>query len=309
MKRPDQARNHWSNIAETGTEAGMQLLICAYRLGGRTLFKILLLPVMLFYFALRADSRKASRQYLRKVSLQGANISAGYLASFKHFWQFGLALIDKLAVWMGNIHYDQLQLHNPQLIDDLLSADKGGVLAISHLGNFEVISAMSQQHKGVKLTVLHHTHHAEKFNRILEKYAVNRDIEFLQVTEIDIAVATLMSERVAQGEFIAIACDRVPINNSNGSVNCQFLGEPALFPKGSCILAQVLAVPLIMVLCLREQGQYHVYFEQLYDGSRISRSGREAFIQGAMQKTATLLETHAIRQPLQWFNFYDFWRR
>ena len=299
---------HWAQISEQGTVVGMQILLFAYKLGGRPLFKLFLFPVICFYFLLRVDSRKASRDYLLRVNARSGRFRKvnGALV-FRHFWQFGVALIDKFAVWMGDIQYHQLRVHNSSLIDELIAQGRGCIFAVSHLGNFEVISAMSRMHKGVKLTVLLHTRHAEKFNKLLNKYAQGNDVELLQVSELSLATATLLSERVDNGEFVAIACDRVPINNREGTVACKFLGGSALFPQGPYVLSQILTVPLVMVLCLYEKEQYCVYFELLDSGEKLPRSERQRFIQKTAQKNAKLLECHAIKEPLQWFNFYDFW--
>ena len=298
---------HWAYIEETGTTLGMFILIFAYRLGGRPLFKVFLFPVMVFYFLLRGDSRRASRAYLLRVRKVVGISRVTWWISFKHFWQFGLAIIDKFAIWMNRIPQESIITHNLDIVDDLVAQKKGGIFAVSHLGNFEIISAMSQRHKGVKLTVLHHTKHAEKFNALLKRYAKSSDVELLQVTDFDSVLGMRLNEKITRGEFIAIASDRVPITNSESMLDCQFFGEPAPFPIGPYILATVLSVPIIMLVCIRQDGFYHAYFETLSEPASLSRSERKAAVAKTVQKFASRLEYYACKEPLQWFNFYDFW--
>lgn len=301
---------HWADIAETGTSIGMRILVLAYRLGGSRLFKICLFPVICFYFLLRSDSRQASAEYLHRVRTKATQLPpVTLLLCFKHFWQFALALIDKFAIWMGKISVDQVVLHNLELVDQLVANKQGGIFAISHLGNFEICHALSQSHPGVKLTVLHHTKHAEKFNQVFKQYTVESTVQMLQVTDMDAALAMQLSEKVGRGEFIAIAADRVPINNPSATVACEFLGEPANFPRGPYVLANALAVPILLLICIKQQGTYHIYFETLSGGGKVTRSEREAFIHKTAEKFSKRLEYYTCKVPLQWFNFYDFWHK
>jgi predicted LPLAT superfamily acyltransferase len=310
MIMPNNSENHWAYIAETGTTLGMQILIFAYRVGGSILFKLFLFPVMVFYFLLRSDSRQASGDYLNRVyQFVPGSPKVTLALKFAHFWQFALALIDKFAIWMGEISRDDMVMHNLDIIDDLVAKKQGAIFAISHLGNFEILSAMSQRHSGVKLTVLHHTKHAEKFNRLLNKYSKNSDVELLQVTEINAALGMRLSEKIQRGEFIAVAADRVPISNKKATVSCDFLGAPANFPTGPFILAITLSVPIVMLVCIREQGVYHAYFDIIAEAVKVNRSQRSEFMAKSAQSYASRLESYVCKAPLQWFNFFDFWHK
>ena len=310
MRQPSDAKRvlHWAFITETGTTIGMSILIFVYRIGGRRLFKLLLFPVIIFYYLLRTDSRKASRQYLQRVRAfvpEMPNVT--WRLIFSHFWQFALSIIDKFGVWMGKINEDGLITHNLEIIDRLIAQNQGAILNVSHFGNFEILNALSQKHKGVKLTILHHTKHAEKFNRVLKKYNASSNVTLLQVTDLNAALGMQLIEKIGAGEFLAIASDRVPVSNKTGTVRCRFFGEHADFPIGSYVLANLLRAPIIMVFCFKELGTYNAYFETLSEPQKLKRSERGTFIAAMAQKFATRLEHYVSRQPLQWFNFYDFW--
>lgn len=301
---------HWAYISETGTTIGMHILIFAYQIGGPWLFKIFLFPVVGFYFLLRSDSRKASREYLVRVRKKTSSLPpVSWRLSFAHFWNFSLAIIDKFSIWIDKLSPDDVIIHNIELIDELVSRGQGGIFAISHLGNFEVLSALSEHHKGVKLTVLHHTKHAEKFNRVLKKYIMESNVELLQVTDLDVSLAMTLSEKIDRGEFIAIASDRVPLNNSKATVTCDFLGGMAEFPKGAYILAYILASPILMLICIKERNSHNVYIESLSESGKVPKAQRSSFISVTAQIFATRLEYYVCKAPLQWFNFYDFWYR
>nr|RAV92930.1 hypothetical protein DBT53_10615 [Aerococcus mictus] len=49
-------------------------------------------------------------------------------------------------------------------------------------------------------------------------------------------------------------------------------------------------------------------FEPFADRIELPRANRERAIQASVERFATRLETHLRIAPLQWFNFFDFWR-
>ena len=301
---------HWAFIKETGTLIGMRIMIFAYLLGGSALSRIFLFPVIFFYFLFKPDLRKNSRGYLKRIRKKTEDLpKINLLLSFSHLWQFGASLIDKFAVWRGDIKLNHVNIHGYEYINELLSNKKGGVIAITHLGNFEVCSALSQSRQEFKLTVLQHTKHAEKFNFLLNKYKIKSIMEMLEVTDIGPQTAMKLSERIGRGEFVAIAADRLPVNNPEASVTCNFFNQPADFPSGPYVLAYILRVPLLLLICVKREGKYHIYFEKIIDGRKVSRDERIDFTNKAVKIFAKKLEYYTQKNPLQWFNFYNFWQK
>jgi predicted LPLAT superfamily acyltransferase len=309
---PDSANKpaHWSQVSEAGALTGMRFLFACFRIGGRPLFKLVLLPVILYFFLFRRQARAASLGYLRRIKRAGgfAGSSSLWWLSARHFWSFGNALIDKLAVWMGKIPREQVQIHGDDIIFNLRAKKQGCVLVISHLGNFEICRCLSARHPGMRLTVLMHTKHAQKFNRLMKEKVSASQLDILQVTEITPATAMLLSERIGQGEFVAIAGDRVPISNPGNSLVVDFLGDKAPLPLGPFTLASILRAPMVGLFCLREGSGFSIYFNHLSDAQTVPRRQRQAHLQQLAQTFATQLEYHCLRQPLQWFNFFDFWQ-
>lgn len=300
---------HWAQISEAGGLLGMRFLLGCYKLGGRGLFKLVLAPVTFYFFLFRHQARAASLDYLGRIKRAGAvppNSSLLWLSA-QHFWQFGNALVDKLAVWMGQIPRAQMHVYGDELIYDLCARKQGCVMVMSHLGNFEICRGLSARHPGMRLTVLMHTKNAQKFNRLMQENASASQVDVIQVTEITPATAMLLSERIEQGGFVAIAGDRVPVNNPENSLQVNFLGAPAALPLGPFALASILRAPLVSLFCLREESGFGVYFKQLADAQPVPRRARQAWFQQLAQAYAQELEYHCRRQPLQWFNFYDFW--
>lgn len=299
---------HWAQVSEAGALNGMRFLLGCYKLGGRPLFKLVLLPVIGYFFLFRHDARRASISYLRRIIRSGAlpKNTSRYGFSVRHFWSFANALMDKLAVWMGQA--PDVEIHNKDMITEHMASKQGAILIMSHLGNFEICRCLSSRYRTMRLTVLMHTKHALKFNQLMKEYASDSQLDILQVTEITPATAMMLSERIENGEFIAIAGDRVAVNHPENSLVVDFLGDKALLPMGPFTLAAILRAPLISLFCLREGKGFHIYFEKLSDALQVPRRDRTAHLNRLAQAYATQLEGHCRRLPLQWFNFFDFWR-
>ena len=301
--------NNWAFIKEKGTLTGMRIMLVVYRIGGHTLFRIFLFPVIFFYFLFKSELRKNSKDYLLAVKKKTDSLpKVNFLLSFRHILKFGSSLIDKFSVWMGEIKIDQVNVHGSELFDELFSNKQGAVIVISHLGNFEVSSALSQSNPQMNLTILQYTKHAQKFNLLLNKFKTNSNIEMLQVTDLDISMAMKLGEKVRRGEFIAISADRLSINHPETSVTCNFFNRPADFPNGPYVLASILQVPLMLLICVKRKGKYNIYFEKIAEGRKISKHERQDFIKDSAQLYAERLEYYASQNPLQWFNFFDFWK-
>ncbi|MFL0796651.1 MAG: hypothetical protein K6L73_04085 [Cellvibrionaceae bacterium] len=304
-------KKHWSQYTEAGTLLGIRFLFACYKIGGRALFQVLLSPVIAYFFLFRTENRHASIDYLKRIQGLKPHLTHRSLAilSIKHFWSFGNAINDKLAVWTGKITRENSTSHRDDIIKKLIREKRGCIMLISHLGNFEITRVLSSTHKTLQLTVLMHTKQAENFNKVLEELQDGLPIEVLQVSEITPATAMILSERLAKGNFIAISGDRTAIDNPNNNFNIPFLGEEANFSKGPFTLAAILKAPLISICCLKDKQHYNIYFDEISPCVDVSRKQRETTTRKLAEKYVKTLESYCLEKPLQWFNFYHFWAK
>jgi predicted LPLAT superfamily acyltransferase len=61
------------------------------------------------------------------------------------------------------------------------------------------------------------------------------------------------------------------------------------------------------MFCLREGDRHRVYFELLADRIELPRRNKEAVLSQWAARYASCLERYTLRDPLQWYNFYDYW--
>ena len=298
---------HWSRAGEAGTILSMKFMLLVYLVSGRWGFRLFLFPVMVYFYLVRGEARRSSRQYLQRLQKFAGDGQVSTLSSFKHFVMFGEIMLDKLLVWMGRIRKEDVVFESSDVIDNIDGHKKGGIIIISHLGNIEISSALAHQKPNLRLTILVYTKHAEKFNSLMKKVNSSTRIEMLQVTEMSPATAMILSERIDAGEFIVIAGDRTPVTGQHRVSKVDFLGKAAPMPQGAFILAGLLKCPVYIMFCLKLKDTYHIYVELFSEKLVFKRKERDQMIDQAVQKYAGRLEQFCLKAPLQWFNFFPFW--
>lgn len=301
---------HWADRGEWSLIWGMRFLLRVYLLLGRTVLQWFLYPVVSYYWLANKSARTASQAYLQRVAtLSPASDLTGNLRdSYRHFIGFANAVIDKLAAWSGALSLADVEYRGRDALLAQIKTGRGAILLGSHLGNLEVCRTIADLDGAPRINVLVHTKHAEKFNQLLRQTNENSGLNLIQVTDISAATAMLLSDKVDNGELIIITADRTPVSQNSRVSRAEFLGADALFPQGPFILASLLKCSVYTLFCLKQQGRQVIYFEHFSDSLTLPRKTREQAIQQAIQRYAQRLEHYCLTEPLQWFNFFDFWR-
>lgn len=299
---------HWAQLGENTFVAGMWLLYQVHRFLGRWPFLLCLYPVVGYYWLVSPVARRSSLQYLQRMQAAHGLWPAmpGWRQSQRHFRMFAEVILDKLLALTGRYRFERVAVAGLEGLDALVQRRQGAVVVTAHMGCIELCRALAERRTGLRLSILVHTAHAERFNRVLQRLAPDSGVQLLQVTEFNAATAMLLAERVARGELIAIAGDRVPVRESR-ITHAPFLGHQAPFPCGSYILASVLECPLYFMGCVHEGAGYAVEFVPLAERVLLPRARRDE----AMAEYATLfaqqLERMLRKAPYDWFNFFPFW--
>ena len=300
------ARTHWAAISESSFVGGMRLLFWICRVAGRWPFRVVLYPVLAWYVLTKPAARRASQQYLRRVDAFTPQAS-GWIGVLRHFGHFGEAILDKMLLWGGLFDTGAVRYSGVEPMKALLAERRGALLLCAHLGNADLCRVLSQSVSQLKLTVLVHTRHAKALNDMLAALDPRSQMNLLQVTEMTPATAMMLAERVARGEFVVIAGDRVPVSAGGRVARVPFLGAEAAFPVGPYVLASVLQCPLYALFSMRVGGAHEVHFELLQERVTLPRKAREGALAQLAAQYAARLQHHCLRAPLEWFNFYDFW--
>lgn len=303
--------SHWSEKKEAGSLLGLKVLFVTYRLFGRLFFRFLLLPVMLYFFLFKTAARRASLDFLARATVnRDWSVWRRGHQSFMHFMTYGELLLDKLAIWFDCLD-TEFVIHGFDPLDKLIAEGEGAVLLVAHMGNVDISMALAERWERAQVNALVHTAHAEKFNRMVSEVSGKRAINLIQVTDISPATAMMLSDRLSAGELLAIAGDRTAVGEgarNERRLSANFLGRAADFPLGPFMLAALLRRPVFFLCCVKTGNRYDIHLQPLADRLVMKRGQREASLQPYVQQFADMLGAFARQFPLQWGNFYDFWR-
>lgn len=299
-------KQHWSTINEQGGLLGLKVMLLAYRVLGRRFTRYLSYPILFYYYLSSKIARDASRQYLLQLS---EYTQTKRLNSFKHLCYFAHAIIDKLAVWNEQITFKHINFPNQQIFQNSVQKKQGGVIFTAHLGNVEILRALSQSLPEIKINSITFTQHAKKFNTLLAKINPKFNLNMLPLESMDPNFAILLQEKVAQGEYIVVAADRTSTTRPGRTLMVDFLGKTAYLPQGAFILAGLLQCPTFFMTCLKENDdQYNVYFEAFKNKINLSSAKRQQSLQAHAQEYSHFLQDCCRQYPLQWFNFFNIWQ-
>lgn len=302
---------HWAAQQERGSLVFMRLTLWLTRVFGRRVISPVLYSIVLYFFLTGKTARRSITEFYQNLATVTGNpaLQPSKKKTYKQFLAFADSILDKFDVWHGRINISTVQIEDQTAIRQATrnKQARGQLLVGSHLGNLEICRALAEISQEVQMNVLVHTRHAEHFNKLLGEAGAQR-MRLIQVSELDAATMLQLTERLERGEWLAIAGDRIPLNQGR-MVEVDFLGKKAALPQGPWLLAGILKCPVSLVFCLKKQGRYHVIMEPFLEQLSWTRKTREQSITQAAQAFADRLAVHCEQAPDQWFNFYPFWKR
>jgi predicted LPLAT superfamily acyltransferase len=310
--RSNPRPTHWASVPEAGLTIGLWFVYACHAVFGRVLYRALMWPVSWYYVAVRPLARRVSIDYQQRLGVLAADVGwwRAWRAAARHVRHFADVLLDKALVWTGGLELDEIRREVDPHFDLAVDANRGGVLVVAHFGNLEVLRRLGERAKQLRLHILVHTRHAERFNRMMTRVNPQSAERLLQVTEVDTATIAHLAARVELGDFVVIAADRVPVT-SERTLEVPFLGADAAFPIGPWVLAAALGCPVYWLACYQrpaDSGRYTLVCELMRERIVLPRKTRDAALRDVIGEYVRYLERACREAPLAWFNFFPFWR-
>jgi predicted LPLAT superfamily acyltransferase len=260
----------------------------------------LLHAVTLYFLAVSAADRAASRQYLRRALGREPRLAD----LFRHFHAFATTILDR--VYLLNDQYGQfdVRVHGEEIVADLLARGEGCLLIGAHLGSFEIVRFVGRAARALRVTLVMYEQNTRTLNAVLN--AINPDLA-MRVIALGTIDSMLQVERaLAGGEFVGMLADRAIEGES--TIACPFLGASARFPAGPFRIAAMLGRPVVLMFGIYRGGnRYDVHFERLALPGPDAREDRDRAPDAPLRQYVARLEHHCRTAPYNWFNFYDYW--
>ena len=307
---------HWMNVKERRGFSGMKLLWKLYRWGGRPLFAVIGWPVTGVFYLTGTAAKKASKKFLTRVNEERTRrgLPTETLSGLTHFRAFTMSMLDRLAAWVGDLtlwkDVDFADEESRKLLCEPPADGRGKLVLVSHLGVAEATRALAQHDRAVPVWALVYDEHAPRFKAMLEDVAPDASRHIIAVNHLGVDTAARLEEAIARGEWVAIAADRTPNDQSSrGSrtATASFLGHDAPFPVGPFVLANLLKCDVVTLFAVRVGDKLLISCRPFASEIQLPRKTRDEALAQYVSQWAKTLEDQAVAHPYQWFNFYDFW--
>lgn len=278
-----------------GTPLGYRIFILVMRIFGVRAAYGLLHVVVPWYVITSSTSNAALRGYFARLraiqpGIKGLSLAGSYRA-------FGRAIIDKVALRAGMEKRYTWEKSGRQHLVALLEAGQGGVLISAHLGNWELASHMLHDSPG-KISVVLQDGEDDRIREAIEGSTASARFGTIALGN-GIEHLFRMTEALREGQVLCMHGDR--FRPGARTRKARFLGAEAEFPAGPFALAAAQRVPVVIAFVVNT-GPLHYTFictEQIPAGS-----GSDVLF----NRFVSELERAVLNYPMQWFNYYDFWR-
>lgn len=278
-----------------GTVSGYKIFIFLIKHAGIPVAYSLLIFVSLYYFITSPHQTAAIYRYFRRHRKQGFFHSV--INTYRNYFVFGQTIIDKIAITAGLEHKYTYEFDGIEHIRQLAKDNSAGILISAHVGNFEVSQYfMGEFDKQIHLVT------TDEEQRAIKSYLANIMAKpktgFIVVKD-DLSHVFEINRVIDEKGMICFTGDRFVEGSKTMTTN--FLGQEAHFPAGPFLISSRLSTPVLFVYVMRERRRhYHLYARTATFTHRDAQSLLQAYVQS--------IEHMLTKYPLQWFNYYDFWK-
>ncbi|MBX3609931.1 MAG: acyl-CoA synthetase [Hydrogenophaga sp.] len=291
----------WRAQPERGHQLVMRLMVLISLILGRRLSRCVLHGITLYFLLFGASARRASREYLSRV-LGGP---VRWRDLYRHLLAFATTVHDRVYLLKDRFDLFDIEIEGSEALLDAMADGRGVLLMGAHLGSFEALRCVGRRHPGISVSMLMYEDNARKVNAALQVINPALQQEVVPLGRPDSMIEA--AARLEQGHLLGLLADRSLHNDARATHD--FLGAPAPFPTAPWRLAAVFKRPVFFMAGLYMGGnRYRLVFRPLGNFAAVPRLERDKAIDGIRQAYVQALQACCRQAPMNWFNFFDFWR-
>jgi predicted LPLAT superfamily acyltransferase len=285
-----------------GVPLGYQIFVSICKYAGVMPAYGLLYFVAGYYFLFSRESSRHSFSFFR----QRMNYSPwrSFISVYKNYYVFGQTLLDKIVVMAGIKNKFSFDFDGEHFLREMVADGKGGILISAHVGNWEVAGHLLERLDTGINVVMYDAEH-KKIKDYLERTTGGRNFNVIIIDE-SMSHVYAISKALQNNELVCLHADRFLEGNKTIAMN--FLGAEANFPLGPFQLAAGFKAPVSVVFAFKETNtHYHFYGSSLLQWQ--DDEPKAAYATRIVDAFVSQLEMKVKQYPLQWFNYYNFWRK
>jgi predicted LPLAT superfamily acyltransferase len=284
-----------------GNKAGNRFIMFMLSTFGLLPAYFMLLFASMQYTILDSKSKGILRDFRNRAGLKSR-----WYHLYRHFFAFGMSLIDRYAFLMTQKQFFTFTTKNEDVISKETEKGNGVILLGAHFGNWELAGNLLQNRIKTKVNFLMLNAESDDVKNILSKATDNRNVNIIYISPGGTDASIEIVNALRRGEVVCLHGDRIVKEQRYEEVS--FLGKNAKFPVGPFILAMTTGAPVLPIYAVKT-GLKSYAFTAL-DPIRlenIPRDQRSSALKNAVTEYARGLEKMVKEYPGQWFNYYDFW--
>lgn len=194
-------------------------------------------------------------------------------------------------------------------LEAAIERNSGGVLLMSHLGNWEIAAhLMKQKLERLRLALFMGARAKAQIERIQKEDLRKKGIRIIAAEKNQGGTYDLLEALrfIQSGGLVSMTGDKV-WNTGQRVVSATFLGHDILLPESPHLLAMLSGAPIFVFFSRRTGNrQYHFSLSPPIYVEPAARSKRAAVIRRSVQTYADLLEKNLCENPFEWYHFEPF---
>jgi predicted LPLAT superfamily acyltransferase len=295
------AKHQWQGSTGGGT-LGQRLLIMIFRRCNLRVGYCVAAVAAPFYMLFARKGYLAVYHYFRHQ--HGCSKWKSFIRTYRNHFLFGQVVLDKFAVFASMHKIFDVQIDGYEHFERLCNDSKGFVVVSSHVGNFE-IAGYSLKAEKKPMTMLYYDGETKIVQHNRSRMLNRSNIRFIPAAD-DMSHLFAVNAALQNGEIVSMFADRMA--GSGKYAECSFLNGKAKFPVGAFALAAGFEVEVLAVFCMKTAAKQYKIFVQPCSQPSHKHASKSEQIQHLAQNYAAALENIVRQYPLQWFNFYEFWK-
>jgi predicted LPLAT superfamily acyltransferase len=276
----------------------------ASKLFGIWVFKFAAWWISSGYFFLFPKRTKISIDFY-KALFPGKSIFFYLLCAWKQFHNFTNVFIDRFILH----DFDDLTYTSEgwEHIENAVKKKTGGVLVMSHMGNWEVAAHLLRREK-VNMLLYMGIKQKEQIERTQKESLVKSGLKIIAVMQEESSPFDILEgiNYLKDGGLVSLTGDRT-WRGDQRAITVSFLGHKAIVPETPYIFAMLSGAPLFFFFAFRTGNkQYHFKISPPMYIKNIARAERKEIFKITAQYYTDLMEANLRKYPYEWFHFERF---
>lgn len=224
---------------------------------------------------------------------------------WKQYHQFTYTFLDRFLYHdFNNIAHTREGVEH---LDNMKISGKGGILLMSHLGNWEIAANFLKQY-GLRILLYMGRKHKEQIEGMQKDSLTQTGIKVVAVDSEENSPLNVLDAitHLKSGGIVSLTGDRI-WSEKQRSVRVNFLGHEVLLPETPYILSLLSGTPLYIFFGFRTgRNHYRLIISPPICLEEKSRGARKEIITKAAQQYADTLEKYLRQHPYEWYHFEPF---